>query len=210
MALNQKETVEYKIGSHLALVCTAESGPVVHFQWLFNNAEQNVTGSSFITQLDSWKDQGNYTCQATNPFTRRSASASVCVTLAKGEFSRQHPCLGCPSAHDKSFCRAGDESLEHLNPGRGYAPLHCAFNCSSACRNVAGKATSELYQVRTLLHPGPNCDQNGSCPPELSVWVLPRPTWQCQGLTLEPSVCQASNTSLTSSVHFLIRKSFTC
>ncbi|XP_053123628.1 uncharacterized protein LOC128332878 [Hemicordylus capensis] len=82
LKLNQEGSIQQQIGSTLLLECTEDSVPEAQFQWWLNNTQLNKTGRSYTTQL-TWEDEGNYTCQATNPFTKHSASASVYVTLTK-------------------------------------------------------------------------------------------------------------------------------
>lgn len=82
--LNPEGTIEKSLDSDLKLECTADSVPEAQFQWLFNNTKQNVTSRIFQVRLSNWTDEGNYTCQATNPFTHRSAMKTVYVRLTKG------------------------------------------------------------------------------------------------------------------------------
>ncbi|KAJ6663888.1 hypothetical protein lerEdw1_009969 [Lerista edwardsae] len=81
--LNPGGVLERKVDSHLRLECTADSVPAARLQWFLNTAELNATGSIFSTHLKDWKDEGTYTCRATNPVTNSSASASVLVKLKK-------------------------------------------------------------------------------------------------------------------------------
>ncbi|XP_053123632.1 carcinoembryonic antigen-related cell adhesion molecule 5-like [Hemicordylus capensis] len=80
--LDQNGTIVLEPGSRLPLVCTADSSPVTRFQWFFNRIQQNMTGNHFTVDLTAGEGEGNYTCQASNPFTRLTASAAVHVKLA--------------------------------------------------------------------------------------------------------------------------------
>ncbi|KAJ6663847.1 hypothetical protein lerEdw1_009926 [Lerista edwardsae] len=82
--LNPEGTVEKSLNSDLKLECTADSVPGALFQWFFNNTKQEATGNSFQVQLSNWANEGNYTCQATNPFTHRNATKTVYVKLIEG------------------------------------------------------------------------------------------------------------------------------
>ncbi|XP_053123613.1 carcinoembryonic antigen-related cell adhesion molecule 6-like isoform X4 [Hemicordylus capensis] len=79
---NQEGSIQQQIGSTLTLECIVDSVPAAQFQWWLNNTKLNKMGRIYTTQL-TWEDGGNYTCQATNPFTNHSDSASVYVTLTK-------------------------------------------------------------------------------------------------------------------------------
>ncbi|XP_034973284.1 carcinoembryonic antigen-related cell adhesion molecule 1 isoform X2 [Zootoca vivipara] len=83
--LNQTGTITLKLGSHLALLCTAESLPEAQFQWFFNNTDMNVTANTFSKDLTAWENEGNYTCQAFNSVVKKLASASVNVKLTEHE-----------------------------------------------------------------------------------------------------------------------------
>uniref|UniRef100_A0A670IUJ9 Ig-like domain-containing protein n=1 Tax=Podarcis muralis TaxID=64176 RepID=A0A670IUJ9_PODMU len=83
--LNQTGTVTLKLGSRLALLCTAESLPEAQFRWFFNHTNMNVTANTFSTDLTAWEDGGNYTCQAYNSVVKKLASASVNVKLTTQE-----------------------------------------------------------------------------------------------------------------------------
>ncbi|XP_033014657.1 hemicentin-1-like [Lacerta agilis] len=83
--LNQTGTVTLKLGSHLALLCAAESLPEAQFRWLFNNTDMNVAANTFSTELTTWEDEGTYTCQAYNSVVNKTASASVNVKLTEQE-----------------------------------------------------------------------------------------------------------------------------
>ncbi|XP_029140433.1 carcinoembryonic antigen-related cell adhesion molecule 5 [Protobothrops mucrosquamatus] len=86
--LNQSGTIEQRLGSELVLLCSAESVPPATFEWFFNNTVKNGTEDTLNVHLKDWEDEGNYTCQARNPFTSHTTSTSVYVKLT-GESSIQ-------------------------------------------------------------------------------------------------------------------------
>ncbi|XP_034293917.1 carcinoembryonic antigen-related cell adhesion molecule 5-like isoform X1 [Pantherophis guttatus] len=79
--LNRTGTIEEPLGSELVLQCSAESVPRAKFEWFFNNTVNNGTEDTLNVHLKDWEDEGNYTCQAMNPFTTHTTSASVYVKL---------------------------------------------------------------------------------------------------------------------------------
>ncbi|XP_058052080.1 carcinoembryonic antigen-related cell adhesion molecule 1-like isoform X2 [Ahaetulla prasina] len=79
--LNRSGTIEEPLGSGLVLQCSAESVPKATFEWFFNNTVKNGTEDTLSVHLKDWEDEGTYTCQATNPFTNHTTSASVYVKL---------------------------------------------------------------------------------------------------------------------------------
>ncbi|XP_026571109.1 carcinoembryonic antigen-related cell adhesion molecule 2-like [Pseudonaja textilis] len=79
--LNQSGTIEQPLGSELVLLCSAESVPPAKFEWFFNNTVKNGMEDTLYVPLKDWEDEGNYTCRATNPFTKHTTSAAVYVKL---------------------------------------------------------------------------------------------------------------------------------
>ncbi|XP_032083791.1 carcinoembryonic antigen-related cell adhesion molecule 5-like isoform X2 [Thamnophis elegans] len=79
--LNQSGIIVQPLGSELVLQCSAESVPPATFEWFFNNTVKNGTDDTLNLHLKDWGEEGNYSCQATNPFTKRTTSASVYVKL---------------------------------------------------------------------------------------------------------------------------------
>ncbi|KAJ7303992.1 hypothetical protein JRQ81_011509 [Phrynocephalus forsythii] len=75
--------ISQKVGSKLVLLCTADSNPEAHFQWFFNGTDQPVTNNTFSIDSVAWKDEGNYTCQASNTITKSHGLASVFVKVTK-------------------------------------------------------------------------------------------------------------------------------
>lgn len=80
VTLNPRGTVELKMDSDLKLECVVNSVPGARLQWFFNDIKLNVTGNIFSTRV---KEQGAYTCQATNILTNHTASASTYVKFKK-------------------------------------------------------------------------------------------------------------------------------
>uniref|UniRef100_A0A8C5RHD6 Ig-like domain-containing protein n=1 Tax=Laticauda laticaudata TaxID=8630 RepID=A0A8C5RHD6_LATLA len=79
--LNQSGTIEQPLGSQLVLLCSAESVPPAKFEWFFNNTVKNGMENTLNVHLENWEDEGNYTCRATNFFTKHTTSAAVYVKL---------------------------------------------------------------------------------------------------------------------------------
>ncbi|XP_034647628.1 carcinoembryonic antigen-related cell adhesion molecule 5-like isoform X3 [Trachemys scripta elegans] len=69
------------LGSPLTLTCVADSVPAPSYRWVLNGTDAKGTGSSLTINSITQDHQGTYTCQAHNPITNLTASASVDVRL---------------------------------------------------------------------------------------------------------------------------------
>ncbi|XP_065429963.1 carcinoembryonic antigen-related cell adhesion molecule 5-like isoform X2 [Chrysemys picta bellii] len=69
------------LGSPLTLTCVADSVPDPSYRWVLNGTDTKETGSSLTFNPITQDHQGTYTCQAHNPVTSLTASASVDVRL---------------------------------------------------------------------------------------------------------------------------------
>nr|XP_008176007.2 carcinoembryonic antigen-related cell adhesion molecule 1-like [Chrysemys picta bellii] len=69
------------LGSPLTLTCVADSVPAPSYRWVLNGTDAKETGSSLTINSITQDHQGMYMCQAHNPVTNLTASASVDVRL---------------------------------------------------------------------------------------------------------------------------------
>ncbi|XP_040182555.1 carcinoembryonic antigen-related cell adhesion molecule 5-like [Rana temporaria] len=80
--VNIKGSSEVTIGSVVSLVCVAESFPIPIYSWQLNgrNLTLHHNYTLLIEQITSM-NEGNYTCEVKNLATKRSASASMFITV---------------------------------------------------------------------------------------------------------------------------------
>lgn len=72
----QPDKQSYVVHSDIQLNCAASSVPKAHYSWFFN--EKNVINESILLiQNVTHEHSGNYTCQALNELTRRTASTPL-------------------------------------------------------------------------------------------------------------------------------------
>ncbi|XP_029432555.1 carcinoembryonic antigen-related cell adhesion molecule 6-like isoform X2 [Rhinatrema bivittatum] len=79
--INPKGPITKPLKSQLTLDCVTESDPDPNYTWTFNGTIKGHERKLVLTDI-SFRDQGNYTCEAYNPVTNLSGSASVYVTAS--------------------------------------------------------------------------------------------------------------------------------
>ena len=89
-AINGKPTTPLKEGSSITLFCTSNGYPTVSYNW-YRNGSFLMSSSSYIIASLNRLDTGNYTCQASNSFAKKT-SDEVQVTVAC-EYLLCHICI---------------------------------------------------------------------------------------------------------------------
>ncbi|XP_026518572.2 carcinoembryonic antigen-related cell adhesion molecule 16-like, partial [Terrapene carolina triunguis] len=92
------------LGSPLTLTCVADSVPAPSYRWVLDGTDTKETGSSLTFNSITQDHQGTYTCQAHNPITNLTASASVAVRLSESG-TRKCPTWGRGTAEAGARCR---------------------------------------------------------------------------------------------------------
>uniref|UniRef100_A0A8C3HM81 Ig-like domain-containing protein n=1 Tax=Chrysemys picta bellii TaxID=8478 RepID=A0A8C3HM81_CHRPI len=92
------------LGSPLTLTCVADSVPAPSYRWVLNGTDAKETGSSLTINSITQDHQGMYMCQAHNPVTNLTASASVDVRLSESG-TRKCPTWGRGTAGAGARCR---------------------------------------------------------------------------------------------------------
>ncbi|XP_042294753.1 carcinoembryonic antigen-related cell adhesion molecule 5 [Sceloporus undulatus] len=79
--INQSGDISWPLGTHLVLLCFADSNPAAQFRWFFNSTDTKVMEETFRIGSLTWENGGNYTCQAHNNRTNLTAAVSVTMKV---------------------------------------------------------------------------------------------------------------------------------
>ncbi|XP_073458224.1 cell adhesion molecule CEACAM8-like [Aquarana catesbeiana] len=81
---------EVTVGSVMSLVCVVESFPTPIYSWQFNGRNLTLQNNyTLLIQQITSMNEGNYTCEVKNFVTKRSASASMFITVTESGFKME-------------------------------------------------------------------------------------------------------------------------